>query len=240
MCWGATWQTTCVRRNRDWMTRKADPDLSASSARSEVARSPAGPDVDESLQPTSGDLLSDVYFLAEQITRQTDDRLRGLYARSTIVMSFATIEAINNDALATIYALLTDEIPAGSKKLPPWSYFVGRSTDRIKSLLRRGAFFRRQRYVLGQIKRTTGRTIDSALAKQIEDLRNFRNGIVHMSFVEKRGSYDAVHDLGEIVDVATSAPSIVQGYLDFVSTAFSELKLPIQTFRSYGTERGVS
>jgi hypothetical protein len=220
------------------MTRKADPDLSAFSARSEAAPVSATQEAGESLQATSGDLLSDVYYLEQQIGRQTDERLRGLYARSTIVMSFATIEAINNDALATIYALLTDDIPAGSRKLPPWSYFVGRSTDRIKSLLRRGAFFRRQRYVLGQIKRTTGRTLDTRLAKEIEDLRNFRNGIVHMSFVEKRDSYDAVHHIGEIVDVATSAPSIVQGYLDFVSTAFAELKLPIQSFRAYGTERG--
>ncbi len=191
----------------------------------------------ECLQPNSGDLLSDVYFLEQQIARETDDRLRGIYARSTIVMSFATIEAITNDALATIFELLTDSIPPGSAKLPPWSYFVGRSTDRIKSLLRRGAFFRRQRYVLDQIKRTTGRTMDSGLAKEIELLRNFRNGIVHMSFVEKRGRYDAVLDLGEIVDVARTASSTVQGYLDFVSTAFAELKLPIRTFRTYGTER---
>ncbi len=68
-------------------------------------------------------------------------------------------------------------------------------------------------------------------------MRNFRNGIVHMSFVEKRGRYDAVLDLGEVVDVARSASSTVQGYLDFVSTAFSELKLPIQTVRADGAER---
>jgi hypothetical protein len=218
------------------MTRKADLKLEGPS---EIARLAAGQAAGQSFQPTSGDLLSDVYFLAQHLTRETDDRLHGLYARSTIVMSFATIEAITNDALGTIYELLTGDIPAGSKKLPPWSYFVGRSTDRIKSLLRRGAFFRRQRYVLGQIRRTTGRTIDSALAKEIEDLRNFRNGIVHMRFVGKRGEYDAVLDAGELVDVARSAPSIVQRYLDFVSTAFAGLKLPIQTFRSYGAEREV-
>jgi len=221
------------------MTRKANLKLDAPSGISEVAI-PAGQEAPEGLKPGSGDLLSDVYFLEQQIARATDDRIRGIYARATIVMSFASVEAITNDALATIYALLTDGIPAGSKKLPPWSYFVGRSTDRIKSLLRRGAFFRRQRYVLDQIKRTTGRRMDIALAKQIEDLRNFRNGIVHMSFVEKRGSYDAVHDIGELVDVARSAPSIVQGYLDFVTTAFAELNLPIRTFRAYGMEGQVS
>ena len=217
------------------MTKKTNPRPAAPADLAELARQEAP----EELQPSSGDLLSDVYFLEQQIARETDDRLRGIYARSTIVMSVATIEAITNDALATIYELLTDNIPPGSAKLPPWSYFVGRSTDRIKSLLRRGAFFQRQRYVLDQIKRTTGRTLDSALARQIELLRNFRNGIVHMSFVEKRGSYDAVHDIGELVDVARTASSTVQGYLDFVSAAFAELKLPIQTFRAYGTERRI-
>ena len=222
------------------MTKKTNPRPAAAVDLAETARVSVPREPQECLQPNSGDLLSDVYFLEQQIARETDDRLRGIYARSTIVMSFATIEAITNDALATIFELLTDSIPAGSAKLPPWSYFVGRSTDRIKSLLRRGAFFRRQRYVLDQIKRTTGQTMDSGLAKEIELLRNFRNGIVHMSFVEKRGRYDAVLDLGEVVDVARNASSTVQGYLDFVTTAFGELNLPIQTFRAYGTERRVT
>ena len=218
------------------MTKKTNPRPAAPADLSEIARVSAPREPPEGLQPNSGDLLSDVYYLEQQIARETDDRVRGIYARSTIVMSVATIEAITNDALATIYELLTDSIPPGSAKLPPWSYFVGRSTDRIKSLLRRGAFFRRQRYVLNQIKRTTGRTIDSVLAKEIDDLRNFRNGIVHMSYIEKRGRYDGVLDLGELVDVARAASFTVQGYLDFVSTAFTELKLPIQTVRSDGTE----
>jgi len=114
------------------MTRKADPVLKEPSEFSEVAAISAGQEEGVSQQATSGDLLSDVYYLAQQMACETDGRLRGLYARATIVMSFATIEAITNDALATIYELLTEGIPAGSKKLPPWSYFVGRSTDRIK------------------------------------------------------------------------------------------------------------
>jgi hypothetical protein len=221
------------------MTKKTNTRPTASADLAEIAVVSARREAPEWLEPSSGDLLSDVYFLEQQIARETDDRIRGIYARSTIVMSVATIEAITNDALATVYELLTDSIPPGSAKLPPWSYFVGRSTDRIKSLLRRGAFFRRQRYVLDQIKRTTGRSIDSGLAKEIDDLRNFRNGIVHMRFVEKRGRYDAVLDLGEVVNLARTASSTVQAYLDFVTTAFAELNLPIQTFRAYGTERGL-
>src|ERR1700743_1359526 len=92
---------------RCWMTKKADPDLESPPALAAIARIPAGQAADDSQQATSGDLLSDVYFLAEQMACETDARLRGLYARATIVMSFATIEAITNDALATIYKLLT-------------------------------------------------------------------------------------------------------------------------------------
>src|ERR1700761_6476960 len=100
------------------MTKKTNPRPAAPADLTEIACLSARQAAPESLEPTSGDLLSDVYYLEQQIARQTDDRLRGLYARSTIVMSFATIEAITNDALATIYELLTGGIPAGSKKLP--------------------------------------------------------------------------------------------------------------------------
>src|ERR1700759_5647190 len=102
------------------MNKKPNRNLAVSPEPAEIAQICAAREPPEGLQPGSGDLLSDVYYLEEQIARATDDRVRGIYARATIVMSFASIEAITNDALATIYALLTDGIPAGSKKLPPW------------------------------------------------------------------------------------------------------------------------
>jgi hypothetical protein len=188
------------------------------------------------LEPSSGDLLSDVYFLEQQIARETDDRLRGIYARSTIVMSVATIEAITNDALTTIYELMTESVPSDRMKVPPWSHFKGRSTNRIKSLLRRGTFFRKQQYILGQIERTTGQTLEGALVKEIEQLRSFRNRIVHMSFVQKRDQYRAILNGSEAVLLAARAYSSARGYRDFLIAGFSELKLPIRTVRPDGTE----
>src|SRR5690349_24311345 len=99
MCCDTAWQITdsrgkpridfasrdvasCTELAGGWMTRKANLKLDASSAVSEATCSPAGQEPGQSLQATSGDLLSDVYYLAQQMACETDARLRGLYARS--------------------------------------------------------------------------------------------------------------------------------------------------------------
>jgi hypothetical protein len=179
----------------------------------------------------TGDLLSDVYFLEQQIARESDDRIRGIYARSTIVMSVATIEAITNDALTAIYELMTDSAPLECMKVPPRSHFKGRSTDRIRSLLRKGSFSRKQQYILAQIERTTGQAMESALIKEIDQLRSVRNRIVHM-----RDRYRDVLDGSQAVLLAERAYSSARSYLDFLTTEFSRLNLPIQTVRRDGTE----
>jgi hypothetical protein len=218
------------------MTKKTNPRPAALPDLAEIARISAPREPQEGLQPSSGDLLSDVYFLEQQIARETDDRIRGIYARSTIVMSVATIEAITNDALTTIYELMTDSVPSESVKVPPWSHFKGRSTNRMKSLLRRGSFFRKQQYILGQIERTTGQTLDGALVKEIEQLRNFRNQIVHMRFVQKRDQYRAILNGSEAVLLAERAYSSAKSYRDLLIAGFSALKLPIRTVGPDETE----
>jgi hypothetical protein len=221
------------------MTKKTNPRLAAPADLAEIARSSVVPEPQES-QPNSGDLLSDVYHLAQQIARETDDRLRGIYARSTIVMSVATIEAITNDALTTIYELMTASVPSECMKVAPRSHFKGRSTNRIRSLLRRGTFFRKQQYILGQIERTTGQTLEGALVQEIEQLRSFRNRIVHMSFVQKRDQYRAILNGSEAVQLAAQAYSSAKSYRDFLIAGFSALKLPIRTVRPDEAERQLS
>ena len=102
------------------------------------------------LQPKSGDLLRDVVYLQGRTATEKNRTVRGIYARSTIVMGVATIEAVTNDALATIYELLTDSIPSECVGEPPWCYFIGRSTRRIASLLRKASFAKKRNYVLYQ------------------------------------------------------------------------------------------
>jgi hypothetical protein len=215
-----------------WMTKKLNPKLAGPPDLAEIARISARREAREGLQPTAGDLLSDVYFLEQQIARESDDRIRGIYARSTIVMSVATIEAITNDALTAIYDLMTESVPLECLKVPPRSHFKGRSTDRIRSLLRRGLFSRKQQYVLAQIERTTGHAMESALINEIDQLRSFRNRIVHM----RRDRYGANLDDSQAVLLAERAYSSARSYQDFLTAAFAGLNLPIRTVRLDGTE----
>lgn len=185
------------------------------------------------LQPKSGDLLRDVIYLQGRAAKENNKTARGIYARAAIVMGVATIEAVTNDALATIYELLTDTIPSECIGEPPWCYFMGRSTRRIAALLQRGSFAKKREYVLGQIERVTGYVLEEQLAKDIDRLVLFRNRIVHMSYQERPGKYQPLLNTAQMLPLAALAANSARHYLDFLSEAFSEIKLPIRTIRPW-------
>ncbi len=185
------------------------------------------------LQPKSGDLLRDVIYLQGRAAKEKNQTVRGIYARAAIVMSVATIEAVTNDALATIYDLLTDSIPSECTDEPPWRYFIGRSTRRIASLLRRGSFAKKRDYVLGQIERLMGDMLEEPLVKDIDRLVLFRNRIVHMSYQERPGRYRPLLNTAQMTHMAALAGDCARRYLDFLSYSFSELNLPIRTIRPF-------
>ena len=183
------------------------------------------------LQPKSGDLLQDVVYLQKRTVAEENRTVRGVYARSTIVMGAATIEAITNDALATMYELLTDSIPTECVGEPPWRYFLGRSTRRIASLLRKASFARKRNYVLYQIKRVTGNVLEDTLIKDIDRLVLFRNRIVHMSYLARPDRYRSMLNTGQVAHIAALARDCACQYVDFLSDEFSELNVPIRTIR---------
>jgi len=185
------------------------------------------------LQPKSGDLLRDVTYLQGRAAKEKNRTIRGIYARATIVMSAATIEAITNDALATIYELLTDTIPSECAGEPPWCYFLGRSDRRIASLLRKGSFTKKRDYLLDQIERLTGNVLEKSLIKDIDRLMVFRNRIVHMSYQEKPKRYGSMLNAGQAAHIAVLGGRCAHQYLDFLSYEFSELSLPIRTIRPW-------
>jgi hypothetical protein len=185
------------------------------------------------LKPKSGDLLRDVIYLRGCAARERNKTVRGVYARAAIVMGVATIEAVTNDALATICELLTDSIPSDCIGEPPWCHFKGRSTRRIAALLRRGSFAKKRYYVLGQVERVTGYVLEEQLAKDIDRLVLFRNRIVHMSYQERPGKYQPLLNAAQMLPLAALAADCARHYLDFLSEAFSELKLPIRTIRPW-------
>lgn len=185
------------------------------------------------LQPKSGDLLRDVAYLQGRTAAEKNQTVRGIYARSTIVMGVATIEAVTNDVLATIYGLLMDSIPSECAGEPPWCYFIGRSTRHIASLLRKASFAKKRDYVLYQIDRISGEVLEDTLIKDIDRLVLFRNRIVHMSYESRPDRYRSMLNTGQVAHIATLAKDCAYHYLDFVSYEFSELNLPIRTIRPF-------
>jgi hypothetical protein len=148
-------------------------------------------------------------------------------------MSVSAIEAVTNDALATIYELLTDSIPSECVGEPPWCHFLGRSTRRIASLLRRGSFKKKRTYVLDQIERLTGDVPEETLIKDIDRLVLFINRIVHMSHRERPNKYQPLLNTAQMAHVAGLASDCARYYLDYLSYEFSELNLSIKTIRPF-------
>jgi hypothetical protein len=185
------------------------------------------------LEPKSGDLLRDVVYLQGRIAKEKNRTVRGIYARAAIVMGVATIEAVTNDALASIYELLTDSIPFECRREPPWCYFIGRSTRRIGALLRSGKFARKRAYVLDQIERLTGEVLEESVVKNIDRAVLFRNRIVHMSYYDRPNNYRSLLNTGQVAHMAEMAMGCARSYLDFLSYEFSELDLPIRTIRPF-------
>lgn len=185
------------------------------------------------LQPKSGDLLRDVTYLQRRTEKEGNRRIRGIYARAAIVMSVATIEAVTNDALATIYELLMDTVPSECAREPPWCSFMDRSSRRVAALLKKGSFTKKRAYVLSQIERVRGEVPEPELIKEIERLVLFRNRIVHMSYQERPDRYRSMLNPRQAAHLAAHAAGCTRHYLNFLSDEFSEMNLPIRTIRPW-------
>jgi hypothetical protein len=199
----------------------------------EIARRMAKDEMRSWLEPKSGDLLRDVMYLRDCAAKEKNKTIRGIYARVAIVMGSATIEAVTNDALVTIYELMTDAMPSECAGEPPWCYFRSRSARPIATLLRRGSFAKKRSYVLGQIERASGHVLEEQILKDVDRLMTFRNRIVHMSFLAQPGKYKPLLNTAQMVHIAALAGDTARYYLDFLSETFSELKLPIPTIRPW-------
>lgn len=145
-------------------------------------------------------------------------------------MGTATIEAVTNDALATIYELMTDVMPSECAGEPPWCYFRGRSAQPIARLLQRGSFAEKRTYVLGQVERLSGHVLEEQILKDIDRLVTFRNRIVHMSFQAQPGKYKPILNTAQMAHVAALAGDTVRYYLDFLSETFRSLSCRSRQF----------
>jgi hypothetical protein len=181
----------------------------------------------KSARSEPGDLLGDVAHLCALAMREQRPTLRGTYARATIVLALAAIEAVTNDALAAMQALLKTTVPAGQSGKPPWCHFEGRSQKYLAHMLRRSRSHTRRAHVLSQIKRVNRRVLGANELAKLDELARLRNRIVHMNVQSGPAEHQRVFDADEAVKVATLARDSAQHYAEFVAGEFAKLGLPI-------------
>jgi hypothetical protein len=146
-------------------------------------------------------------------------------------MAAATMEAITNDALASIYELMGDCIPQECLGEPPWCYFQGRTTAPIAALLNKGSFERKRDYVMTQIEEAIGCGPEEDLIQAVDWVTKFRNRIVHMSFQERPGKYKALLNTKTLSPLAKQACDAARRCLDFLRFAFDAMNLTLRTVR---------
>ena len=183
------------------------------------------------LQPKSGDLLGDARYFLIRARRSTDRANKARYARGSVVMSVATIEAITNDALTAISSLLMDTWPSECVDDLPWRYFCRFSTRPIKRLVKQGTLPRKVKYVLRHVERLTPDLIDDDLDVQLKKAIQARNRIVHMTFLLNPNKYPSVLNDRQVIHTAESAYKTAKDYIDTLGGAFDEVNLPIETIR---------
>jgi hypothetical protein len=179
-----------------------------------------------------GDLLADVAHLCALAMGEQKPSVRGTYARATIVLGLAAIEAVTNDALAAMQALLKTTVPAQHAGKPPWCHFEGRSQKYLARMLRRSRSRTRRAHVLSQIKRVNRRVLEAKELAKLDELARLRNRIVHMNFQSSPVEHQRVFDADEAVKVATLARDSAQHYVAFVAGEFAKLGLPIENNRT--------
>lgn len=172
-------------------------------------------------------LLADVTHLAARATADDDPTRRAIYARAAIVMGMASIEAVTNDALGAMQALIAAPMPAGRADEPPWRHFAGRSAKYLAKMLNRKKYASRMDHVLAQIKRIEKTTIDEALVRDMERLRSARNRVLHMRRRHLPQRHQALMDVDEAARLAALAEGCARRYADFVAGAFARFGLPL-------------
>ncbi|MFZ0887454.1 MAG: hypothetical protein WA005_03305 [Candidatus Binataceae bacterium] len=154
------------------------------------------------------------------------------YARASLILSVAAIEAISNDALASIYELLTDICPSECVHLAPWVHFRRVSYRPIERLLlRQRSLAKKIQYIFRHLRRlSTSPDADlDKIKKQLKEAVLFRNRIVHMTYLLRPNRHQAVLNPRQIVSLAESALEAAKSYIGEIGYTFEEVNLPVST-----------
>jgi hypothetical protein len=183
-------------------------------------------------KPQSGDLLFDAKDFCKKAIRSPKRAVQARYGRASLLLGVAAIEAISNDALASIYELLMDAWPSECIGSPPWVYFKRLSHRPIERLLFRNRSIKTKLLYIFRLLRHFSTTPDKeldALEKSLKRAIQSRNRIVHMSYLLTPRKHGPVLNPRQIVPVAKLALEAAERYVDEVGYTFEELNLPVST-----------
>lgn len=90
--------------------------------------------------------------------------------------------------------------------------------------------------MLGQIERITGHRIDDSLMSRIDEVRSFRNHIVHMCAQHEPDRHRPMLDAKESARFAAMAADAASPYLDFVASEFARIGLQLRGVHERGEQ----
>jgi hypothetical protein len=183
-------------------------------------------DQDAWLAPRFRELLEDAEYYGEQAQGEANPELRARYGRAAIVFAAAAVEAVSNDALATVRDLFGDPWPAECIKDPPWCHFRRLSPTRVDRLIARGSLEEKVRYLLARVDYW----LDDDFASRFRTLVKMRNRIVHLQSLFQPTKANPLLNSKQVVHIAASAVNAAREYVDCVEEGFRELKLPITIY----------
>jgi hypothetical protein len=196
-------------------------------------------------KPRPGELLYDAEDFFKKARKSQKGASKGRYARASILLSVAAIEAMSNETLFALYEFLGDAWPSECLGLPPWLYFKRVSYSRVGRLLyRQGSLSKKIRYILAHLNRLSdgwkGQFSDGWKG-QFDELEGHlkiavqsRNRIVHMSYSVKPSRYSVLLNPRQVAPLAQSALDSAKEFICAVSDTFEGVNLPVSiSWHSY-------
>jgi hypothetical protein len=180
-------------------------------------------------EPKPGDLIFDARDFYKKAKIATKRAVQARYGRASLLLSISAVEAISNDTLTSIYALLMDSCPSECRKLEPWVWFMKFSHRPVERLLlRRGSLARKIQYILRHLRRM-GRIHDNELEQHLKETVQARNRIVHMTYLLNPKNYPSVLNPRQILHAAKTAIAAAEEYIATIGDTFEEIHLPVAT-----------
>jgi hypothetical protein len=182
------------------------------------------------LQPRYAELLEDAQDFTERSSAVKNPQEKGRFGRAAVILAAATVEAVSNDALATIVDFHGESWPAEHRDDPPWVHFRGRSERVPARLLDRGRIDKKSDYLLDLVWRSSPVPIIADVDRRLAVLAKMRNRIAHMKSLSRPNHMPSITG-AQIAHIGKQAAETASDYVWYLEEGLGSMKLPIQVFR---------